>query len=129
MTRGRVATKPDPEALSRFQNYPTLTFWYGLSYVDLAAMPGWLRDLYYEQLPGLIAQRQLLGIEVSSFPYMEDSDRSSAVRKLQRQAEVADVAAKSPAQIELSPEEYAEHMAGAGIPVYFAPKPDAEEVT
>lgn len=65
--------------------YPALTFYYGLSFTQLAQMPRAIMRIYIDALPGLIATEQLRAIEAASYPHLsEDSDRDAIVRRLKR---------------------------------------------
>lgn len=125
----RMPKTPEIEVdLRRFRNYPALTYHYGLDYLAILRMPVWLRDIYIEELPGLIAQRQLLAIEAAATPHMEKNDAEKTVRHLQRIIEEGHtLEQETTKQATLSEEMYQQHMASAGIPITFVRK--GEEVT
>lgn len=109
-----TATEVDP----RFLDYPVLSFWYGLSYAELAEMPRWLKTIYYSELPSLLAQRQLMNIEAAAVPHMEQGPRERLLADLARTIEAGMPETKAPA-VELTQAAYQMKMANAGIPVQF----------
>jgi hypothetical protein len=48
--------------------YPELTWHYGISPNEVIRMPRWLKHVYLDALPRLIAAEQLRAIEAASFP-------------------------------------------------------------
>lgn len=62
--------------------FPVLTFWYGLSFEELADMPNWALDLYARKLPELIADYQSLLMAAASFPHLKPEARKRMQRKL-----------------------------------------------
>lgn len=66
------------------EQFPTLTFWYGLSYSELMEMPNWALRLYAGALPGLLAEYQATHITAASFPYMEKKGQRDVQRRLRR---------------------------------------------
>lgn len=66
--------------------FPQLSFWYGMGWEELARMPRWLRAIYLEALPQLLATQELMLARAASFPYLKDSKRRSEARRLRDEA-------------------------------------------
>lgn len=66
--------------------WPRLTFYYGISPVELATWPRWLVHLYADRLDRFIAEGQLGAIEATQAVWMEANDQRSVVRYYQKQA-------------------------------------------
>jgi len=66
--------------------FPTLTFWYGLSFEELMRMPNWALHLYAKALPGLIAEYQSMLVLGGAYPWMRKEDQRGVQRRL-RQAQ------------------------------------------
>lgn len=70
--------------------YPRLTFYYGLDPWQIARLPMWLKEVYLEALPALVAEDQLRAMEASSIPHMEDNARQMAGKRWRSQIPWAD---------------------------------------
>jgi hypothetical protein len=66
--------------------FPTLTFWYGMSYQELMRMPNWALWLYAEALPGLLSEYQSMHLLAASYPYMRKEDQRNIQRRLRSDA-------------------------------------------
>ena len=66
------------------EQFPTLTFWYGLSYDELMEMPNWVLRLYAEALPGLLAEYQAIHLTAASYPYMTKEGQRGVQRRLRQ---------------------------------------------
>lgn len=74
---------------ARIENeYPLLSFHYGLTYSDIVSMPRWLRRAYTRRLPELLAAEDMRRIEAAAFPNMKQATARSVIRRLERQAKV-----------------------------------------
>lgn len=62
--------------------WPRLSYHYGFSFVELAAMPRWALMLYLDELPALLAEQQLAAIEAAAYPHMEKRSQSSTTKRL-----------------------------------------------
>lgn len=78
-------TEVDPEILL----WPHLSRFYGLSMNDLLGMPRKVVQIYLEAMPEIQAQEQLLAIQASDAPHMEQAARESLHRRLSRMAEAS----------------------------------------
>lgn len=65
--------------------FPTLTFWYGLSFNELMAMPNWALRLYAESLGDLIAEYQGLLLTAAAFPWMKPAAQKALQKRLAAQ--------------------------------------------
>ena len=98
--------------------WPRLTREYGLSPNQIAAMPRWLRRVYIEAIPRILAEEQLAAIEVALFPHMKKEDQRSMHRKISRMARVEREEPAAPKSME----EMQALAAMAGIGVEVVPK-------
>jgi hypothetical protein len=70
----------DPE----LAEYPRLSRFYGLSFFELVSMPRWAFRLYYEAMPRLSAEEQLMAIQAAAAPHTSKQDQSKIFRALRR---------------------------------------------
>lgn len=89
MTMPAQTTPKSPDAaevnLERFQIWPDLQFWYGLTFTELWEMPHGLRHLYEFNLPRLKAERQAAALDASAYPHIGKDAQRSMVRRLELQ--------------------------------------------
>lgn len=110
MTTEQTQTTTDPQA--RFRHWPDLTRWYGLSFVELSAMPNWARELYEESLPRIKAEELGRMIDASAFPQMQKKAQEKLIRRLNRDLNQGK---KEEAETITDGEEYTKRVLGAGI--------------
>lgn len=58
-----------------------MSYWYGLSFEDVAEMPFAAIRNYLERLPARQTETKLLLADVISFPHMKKGDRQTAMRQ------------------------------------------------
>lgn len=107
----------DPDEVDDREGWPTLTFWYGLSYSELSSMPGWGRALYTLKLPALIANYQLQLVNAICVPHMKPEDAEKYIQDLQS------VLPERP--VKLTPFQYALQARQAGIGIERVPRSEA----
>lgn len=115
-----MASSPSDELVARRKSsfkelYPDLTFHYGLSWYELVKMPNWLKRMYVDALPRLLAEQQLTALQATAFPNMKKGARSSLVRKLERRAK-----RRTRGEV-LAPKKLEEAAAMAGIGIVKVP--------
>lgn len=95
------------------REWPQLSYYYGLSFTELAHMPRWLRRAYVRELPRLRARERLAEIETTLMPHMSHEDQRSIMNRLNRAADLP----KPPVSRPKTQEEMIAAAAGAGIGV------------
>jgi hypothetical protein len=63
-----------------------LSFWYGLSFQDVAGMPQSAIQAYLDQMPSLQAELGLLLATTTAYPHMEQTAREQLMREWQGSA-------------------------------------------
>src|SRR5436309_570197 len=58
-----------------FDMYPDLTFWYGITPLELVQLPTVIKIKYLEKLPNLINQQLSMLITAAVYPYMDAEHR------------------------------------------------------
>lgn len=71
-------------AEAKLQTYPDLTFYYGITPREIAALPGEVKKAYIEALPRLIAAQQQRAIQAATFSNMKKADQNRIQRDLKR---------------------------------------------
>jgi hypothetical protein len=66
-----------------------LSFWYGLSFAEVAAMPLAAIQAYLERIPQRMAEAKLILGEAASMPHMKENQRKSAINGWLRMAQAA----------------------------------------
>lgn len=106
---------------SGIDHFPTLSFWYGLSYSELDAMPRYAIEAYVEALPRLQAAQEIMLASASMAPHYEDSDRRGYLTRLRFKAQGIESLDEPPPQGEKLPTgEMKTRLAGMGIAVHEA---------
>lgn len=66
------------------EQFPALTYHYGLSLEELVSMPRVFIELYIRKLPGLMAEEQLLRIEAATHPHAKQDAQKRTIRDHER---------------------------------------------
>ncbi len=66
--------------------YARLSYWYGLNFADIGAMPMAAIRAYLEALPRLQAEDELMIAEATALPQMDASARRRTLARLHRTA-------------------------------------------
>jgi hypothetical protein len=66
--------------------YARLSFWYHLPFSEIDSMPLAAIAAYMQELPGLLAERQLQMLTATLMPYNKPAQRKRDLRQLQRLA-------------------------------------------
>ena len=112
-----------PEApTSRLARYPRLTRFYGIMPQELVDMPHNLIDLYWDELPALQAEEQLLAMAAADYPHNTQDDRDKSWRQFKRLTGVD----YEPPAIDVTNPGDVRKLAEVGIPVIFEPKAGEE---
>lgn len=82
-TRAQTTTPDPPVEDTRFDTWPDLQFWYGLSFTELWHMPRALRKKYEIALPRLKAEKQAQEIDAATFPHMKPEAQRSMINRLE----------------------------------------------
>lgn len=64
--------------------WPSLSFYYHLSFSELIQMPRWARRIYAEALGGLLAETELMFARASAYPHMKKGAASKYVSELRK---------------------------------------------
>jgi hypothetical protein len=117
---GTASTRPTYSGDLRREieaTWPELTYHYGLSFDELAAMPRWLRMIYVRGLPRILARQQLAALEAAIYPNLKPNARDRMHRRLARQANGGRAAAERAVDKPRSAEEMRQKLAQVGIGV------------
>lgn len=114
-------TSSEPLGDIRVRHWPDLSFWYHLSFVDLAAMPNGVREVYEKALPRLKAEQQSMMIDAAAFPNMKESAQKSLIRRVEK--DMKSGLPRPPVPKPLPPQEVSKQAEGLGIGMTFV---DAE---
>ena len=104
--------RPDLSRDPDIRLWPTLSYHYGLSWLDLAEMPRWLVRVYADELRDLLASDQLRLLEASAYPHLKRAAQQRISGRWLSALRTADVQAR-PADRD----EWEAQVAGAGIRV------------
>jgi hypothetical protein len=74
-----------------------LSYWYGLSFAEIADMPFTAISAYLERLPARQAETKMMMADVVSYPHMKALDRQSALRGWMKQANARQPEQRRPA--------------------------------
>ena len=66
--------------------WPLLSFFYGLTPLELWEMPRGLVRHYLNELPRIRAEEQQLRCQAAAFPHMKKHDQQHMIRRLERMA-------------------------------------------
>lgn len=120
---GTTSREKSPKLREIEQLYPDLTWHYGIPPHQLAKLPRWLKEVYVEALPRLIAHDQLRAIEASSFPHYEETAQRRIHDRWTKYLPERD----EPGMKVKTESELAALGAMAGLGVVFEPKPEQVE--
>lgn len=117
-------SSPKEAAEAKLRVYPDLTYYYGLSPRDIAALPKAVKRAYIEAIPRLLALDQLRAIQAASFPKYKAHEQRRINKELEKQASKG---IKKPAT-ELAPPDLERSVHGVGIGMKKVPKGNAKAV-
>lgn len=112
------------------EQFPALTYHYGLTFSELVAMPRVIIELYIRKLPILQAEEQLERIEAATFPHAKPDAQKKVIRQLNRTVQRGRPKPKT-AAVSKSPVVMQQQLAAVGIGVKFVSAggaPASEEV-
>ena len=66
----------------QIRHYPALSFWYGLGYSDIDAMPRYAIREYMDALPRLQASHESLLYRASAYPHLTEAGQSASINRL-----------------------------------------------
>jgi len=80
-----LATRPPRDMLKEdLELLPDLSFWYGLSFVELVNTPNWALRLYARALSRLKAELEVLHNRAASFAHMKKNSQREIMSELNR---------------------------------------------
>jgi hypothetical protein len=120
-----ISTTSDPEV----NDFPRLTRFYGLSFLDLCSMPRWARLLYVDALPALEAEEQLAAMQAAEYPHVDEKSRKKIHRAVVGRIEGSPGAPAAPSAPPIDVRTDGNKLAGIGIALVVEPPAEKEEVT
>lgn len=116
-------TTSEPHGSEISDLWPVLTRFYGLSPLELAALPRTILRAYAREMGRIRSEEQLLALEASAYPHLKSSDARSVARRHERAARRG---FSTPARVAGSDKELAGMAISAGIVVEFAEEAERE---
>lgn len=77
-----MGMKPTSSVEARVRLFPQLSYHYGLSFTELFHLPGWVVDIYIEELPRLLAEQHQAALEAAAYPNFKKQDQQRIQRRL-----------------------------------------------
>jgi hypothetical protein len=108
----------------RFETYPDLTRFYGLTPEQIAEMPRPLRLVYERAMKRIVATEQARMLDVITFPHQKQQARQKFARQLERKINGGRT---SNQQVPTSGKEMKQTAAGIGIKVMTSSERKARE--
>ena len=80
-----MATRPPRDMLKEdLELLPDLSFWYGLSFIELVNLPNWVLRMYAQALSRLKAELEIVHNRAASFAHMKKSAQREIMSELNR---------------------------------------------
>lgn len=117
-TKRKMATRRDID-FGYMEQFPALTYHYGLAFSELVSMPRVILELYIKRLPVLMAEEQMASIEASTFPHAKANAQKKVMRDLERTISRGRPDTKAAPGVSKSPVVMQQQLAAVGIGVTF----------